>query len=264
MGDQRGREKAPKPGDGGIRIFVMNHSQLITFVGAFIVFATFMVREEVREGLKDLVASTESAQTVFATRRDISTIAGQLNTIGIITADMAFSVIKGKTAADERTGAILAFRFRVFAIKDYAASQGAFLDNISRLMAKLDPDATQAKHVAELRTRLLDLQKKCDEAAAHLNPWEVDRKTIRTNGKQASKIGAEYAWVMPLIGRSGDLDPDIQKVADDVLKLAEAAKRQREREYRLVNWLSIGLFTVGWGLGLAAKTYRVDGASEES
>jgi hypothetical protein len=100
--------KKLKAGGGSLKAILRKHSQLVTFFGAFIVFATFMVREEIRESLKDLVSSVETAQTVFASRRDTSTIAEQLNTVGTITSDMAFLVIKGRTRAERRGGAILA------------------------------------------------------------------------------------------------------------------------------------------------------------
>jgi hypothetical protein len=173
MADEHSSDKKPRPG-GGLKTILRKHSQLVTLVGAFIVFATFMVREEICESLKDLVSSIDTAQTVFASRRDMIMIAEQLNTVGTITADMAFSVIKGRTRAERRSGAILALRFCVFAIKDYTGSLGASLDNISRLLEKLVLDANLTEQVGELRSSVADLQTKCDEAANHIEPWAQD------------------------------------------------------------------------------------------
>jgi hypothetical protein len=198
----------------------------------------------------------------LGSRRDTSTIAEQLNTVGTITSDMAFLVIKGRTRVERRGGAILALRFRVFAIKDYAGSLGASLDNISRLLEKLDPDANQTKQVGTLRARVADLQTKCDEAASHIEPWADDSKSISADKKD--QYDAQFAWLAPLISDSWGLSPEIQKLADDVLKRAEEVKQKREHQYRLVNRLSIGLFTVGWGLGLAAKLYGVNNVAEEA
>ena len=48
--------------------FIKKHKRWFTFVGAFVVFATFVAKEVVRDNLKDVVSSFENVQTTFALR----------------------------------------------------------------------------------------------------------------------------------------------------------------------------------------------------
>lgn len=261
MSSQQAASESPldgktKPASSGIRTFLTKHAQLVTFVGALIVFATFIFREEVREEMKDLGSSIDAAQAVFETRRDTSALAEQLNVVGIIAINIAGSVMKGRTP-EEREGQVLfTLRLRAFAVKTYAGSLEESIDNASRLLGKLDAEAGQAKTASELKTRTVELQKRCDDAADHLRPWAVDPKHLRTE-RELDTLFANQ--LVPLISDSYTLSGDIQKLAQDVLKRAQQAKERLERRYRWINWLSIGLFTGGWGLGLVAKLYGVDG-----
>jgi hypothetical protein len=162
---QHSSEKdVPPQGVSTFRMLLRRHAQVLTFVGALVVFATFIVREEVRENLKDLIASIDSAQSVFSTRRDVAVIADELDVLGTITVDISGAAMAGKTQADKFVAIFLLVRFRLLVVKARFAALAASLDNTSRLLAKLSPDSTQTAKVAELRNRLLEDQKRCKEA----------------------------------------------------------------------------------------------------
>jgi hypothetical protein len=254
------QQTAPPAGKSRLRLFLGRHDSVVIFIGAFIVFATFIFREEVREELKDLVGSIDSAQTVFATRRDVSAIGEQLNTVGTIASDIASTVLGGRTEIDRQQNSVLALRFRVFATRDYAGTLAASVDNISHLLEKLDPKTAQNTRLTQLRAKTTNLRNRCEEEMNHLEPWAIDAKHPKT-ALEMSRLNQE---LMPLIIDSVDVSQDIQKLAEDVLKRAEEAKKKQERRYRIVNWLSVGFFTAGWGLGLIAKLCGVDGVSAES
>jgi hypothetical protein len=50
--------------------FLTRHNRFITLFGALVVFARFIVKEGLREELKDLVDSVNSAQRVFVLQRE--------------------------------------------------------------------------------------------------------------------------------------------------------------------------------------------------
>jgi hypothetical protein len=54
--------------EGPVRRFVRNHNRLLTFIGAFIVFTTFIVKEAVRDNLKEYTDSIKIAQNMFILR----------------------------------------------------------------------------------------------------------------------------------------------------------------------------------------------------
>lgn len=56
------------------RAFFRRHGKWVSFVGAIIVFLTFVVKEGVRENLKELIASISSAEDTFATRGDTAKV----------------------------------------------------------------------------------------------------------------------------------------------------------------------------------------------
>ena len=62
--------KHPKAQESNFRNYVSRHSRLLIFVGVFIVFVTFLVKEGLRERLKDLVDSVDTAQSVFVAERE--------------------------------------------------------------------------------------------------------------------------------------------------------------------------------------------------
>ena len=61
------------PRDVRIKDFVVRHHRTLTFVGALVVFVTVVVKDGLREQLKDLVSSISAAESVFAIRNDTST-----------------------------------------------------------------------------------------------------------------------------------------------------------------------------------------------
>ena len=95
MASRSTKSKNTLKNKGGAVAFLRRHEQALTIIAAFVVFATFMIREEARENLKDIVASIDSSKTTFASRRDTSILAEQLNDVGIFVIDIAASVIKG-------------------------------------------------------------------------------------------------------------------------------------------------------------------------
>jgi hypothetical protein len=63
-------KKHPEAQESSFRNYVSRHSRLLIFVGALIVFVTFLVKEGLRERLKDLVDSIDTAQSVFVAERE--------------------------------------------------------------------------------------------------------------------------------------------------------------------------------------------------
>jgi hypothetical protein len=230
----------------------------MVFVGASIVFLTFIIREEVREDLKSSVDSITSAQTVFATRRDSTAISGQLNTLGVISSDL-YATINGKTPARNRFFEAFSLRFRAFGIADYAGAQAATLDNVVRLWDQFGEDAAQSKRIGDLKNEILEFQKKCKEKAFGISPWEIETKSPRLADEAIGGFP-----ITQIIEKSTDLSDELEKLTNDVLRQAEEAKRERGRDYKIVSWLSTGLFTLGWGLGLIAKLYGVEDAGQET
>jgi len=242
------------------RGWLRRHEQAITLIGAFIVFATFIVREEVRENLKDLVSSIETASADFTSRRDTSALANQLNDIGTSLANISNIVLPGAAAKDaEKASALVqSLRFRAFFLKNYSASLISYLDNIDHLSERIAVDKSESKQPEKLRSQVTQLQTDCEAAIDHLSPWFDEYKT------ESDVFDKAFGkFVLPLITRSGELSDEIHKLGDDVLARANKLRREKESWFRLVSWLSIGLFAVGWALGVTAKLFGLEDAAPQ-
>ena len=72
------RDWKPRRDVGG---FLRKHHRSVTLIGAIIVFVTFIVKEALRDHLKDLVDSIENARSVFLIRDGEDALRSQLESI---------------------------------------------------------------------------------------------------------------------------------------------------------------------------------------
>jgi hypothetical protein len=63
--------------------FLRKHNRILTFVGALVVFLTFVIKEGLREHLKDLVEALGSAQNIFRIRNENAEMLGLLERIAV-------------------------------------------------------------------------------------------------------------------------------------------------------------------------------------
>lgn len=62
----------------GVVVFTQRHKTLLTVVGSFILVGTFFIREVLREEQKDLRDSVEAAESTFAIRADLGSLADEV------------------------------------------------------------------------------------------------------------------------------------------------------------------------------------------
>jgi hypothetical protein len=58
--------------------FFKRHGKWVSFIGALIVFSTFVVKDAIRENLKNLVDSLASAENNFAIREDSALLSTEI------------------------------------------------------------------------------------------------------------------------------------------------------------------------------------------
>ena len=63
--DHKSKKKSGKTADGRVRQFLVVHKRWLSFIGAVVVFATFVLKEGLRDNLKDLVGALENAQNAI-------------------------------------------------------------------------------------------------------------------------------------------------------------------------------------------------------
>lgn len=225
------------PREARVKVFFVQHRRLLTFAGALIVFVTFIVKDGLREQLKDLVSSIDSAESVFAIRNDTATTAMWLQRLQEQVDWIAEKIkLKGTSYSGDMVERL---HSSLEIINEVHESLAVSLDNISQLLEKVPGQQQSEKKHKELEERLKDLREQRDAL-------------LLIFGREPMSI----LWkIAPLLNETQKASDDTRQLAKDVL--AEATKKRKARE-KIVNtttWASYVLYTLGWGLGLAGRVY---------
>ena len=225
-----------------LKVFITQHRRLVTFIGALIVFVTFIVKDGLREQLKDLVSSIDSAESVFAIRNDATTTAMWLQRLQE-QVDWIAEKIKLKATSYsgdmvERTHSSLEI------INEVHESLGVSLDNISKLVEKVPGQKQSIQKVEEIKKRLQELR---------------DQHDVLVQIFTREPMGVIWK-LAPLLSETQKTSDDTRLLARQVLATAVTARKQREEVVGVATWASYVLYTLGWSLGLAGRLYGVDDA----
>jgi hypothetical protein len=213
-----------------VKKFLSKHSGLVTIIGGLIVFVTFMVHEGLREHLKAIVESTDSAENNFLLRDEIAD----------------FGRRKGASSLFA-TKDMLQPAQLYFEIANGDISWTSFaLSNISRLELAISVNATDQRETAMLQRQLTDIKEK--ERPEILNFYD---------GKPLDE-GKEFA----VMDAAAKLRSSCEELTERRLSSAEKMRTAVAWRYSMATWASYVLYTLGWGLGLVAKLYGVKGISD--
>jgi hypothetical protein len=222
-----------------LKNFVTEHRRMLGFVGALIVFVTFMVKDGLREELKDLVSSIDSAEDVFAIRNDSSTTAMWLQRLQEQVDWVAEKTkLKGTSYSGdmvERTHSSLEIT------REQHESIAMAFENIRRLIEKLHGRKKEEEQLAALEKRL--------EAARE----EHDVLALKFGREPMSVLWA----IAPLLNETEAISEDTRQLAKDLLGAAATERKHRETVYGVSTWASYLLYTLGWSLGLAGRIFGI-------
>lgn len=265
---------------------------MLTFVGALVVFGTFVFKEALRENFKDLGDSVEKGETLYTLRVDIST-ATYTSEIRLLSEriidgisrerDMAVGeLIRRKRTPKDTAGALLGIG-RVFeALSAKGPTFYRDLDAVGRaenekekqlllvadeLAKKMSPVVGKrfeqsasgiAKELDFIQYRIED----CYREADSLPVIPVEDKPSPSDLDGMLKHAKVYVRCAKL---SDDHRGLLQKADTEITGLLAAARglEQLEAErYRLSTWIAYILYAVGWSLGLAGRLVGVEGIAE--
>jgi hypothetical protein len=126
--------------------------RLFSIVGVGIVLATFVVKDAVREDLKDFVDDLDSASGVFAIRSDFTTLAFQLRVI-----EQKVDHVEQLTAnLTKDPFTLLAVNQQAMITREWLDAAEITIDNVARLSQRLASDRTEfyAHSLAAIREQL--------------------------------------------------------------------------------------------------------------
>jgi hypothetical protein len=239
-----------------LKSFITRHSRLLQFLGALIVFTTFIVKEGLRDQLKDLISATDTAQNTFTLRNDIAASRADLTQFSSLMLPwMARNEASSQTAgaagrrpmtADEATDSttLLEMRSEMDQYEATFNNAAALLDGLPETVPEKQADRDGLKELEEklkqLRAEAIDF----DFAVLANKPYDHDR----------------------LHGLSVDIQLfslEVHSLERAVRQTARDAREKMERKYKHYNYGSYALYALGWGLGLLGRLLGVGGVGGE-
>lgn len=233
--------------------FITKHNRLIVFIGALIVFATFIVREALREELKNFVDSIDSAEGVFVVQHENALMAGRLA-----------EVLRFVTAANAN---ILKPPRPGVPTIDLVAEELHYQDGFDTVQRMADELAAAGRllkkmpHSREDALALAGFQSQYDVEVQRFNLYKPP-------GSATSQLELEQAFnvIVSIENKLWDIEANLAKFTASFLEKSIEVKERDERYFEIATWWSYGLYVLGWGLGLVGKLYgpKGDGSVEIS
>jgi hypothetical protein len=212
-----------------MRGFVKRHNQLLTIVGALIVFITFEVKEGKREQAKSVLESVENARDVFQVFQGQRELSSKINELKSYV-KRRFDGKGGPLVEENPFGIQGAVRITLDAdaedFRAIAPNNDALHKTLVRLLA-IVPDPLDLKSANQLYDGLVRLRKPDEDPST---AYAVEYKA----------------------------SADLTAITEKTLQKADAFADEQKQQYRLYDSLSKWLFGFGWALGLLPTLFRIE------
>jgi hypothetical protein len=233
--------------------FLRKHNRLIAFVGAMLVFTTFIVREGFREDLRDFVDSLEAAQGIFVLQRENGVISGRLAEVyRWVSATYANVLSPPPGGVPQLNLSNLELHYQ-----DASDSSLRVEDELSAAGNLLK----KAPHSKEEEQTLAKLQTRYDAVSKKFREYVLPGSAV-----PQSELMKPFNEIVLIEREVWDIESNLTRFTALLLKESLEAKEKYERYFRLATWLSYGLYSFGWALALVGKLYgpkAVDGGDGE-
>jgi hypothetical protein len=231
---------------------LVRHGRLLSVLGAVIVFATFIVKDAIRENIKEQIDSIQTGINSF----DILSSQGGNEE----DASVYYETIMGILVAKPLPAAYEFGRNRDFE-KQYAVvssmNQRAMITQRSSLalfhrLSRVHPDI-DAQFKACNR-KLMNSLYTFDTFDA------IDKDPTKMTQQEADKAVDKAKKALFHSGRLAELTVgDSAALANEIMHFAREEQEALEGKYRIVTRLSYALYTIGWTLALAGRFLGLEG-----
>jgi hypothetical protein len=244
------------------KAFMSRHRGVVVFLGALIVFLTYVVNDTFRERYRSLADSIDAAENAFTVRNEFRGVSKSLKEIRETTDAIVqrmdfwhFKLRPGeryKTMTEDEAQTMVNEKTRIELDQEKLR-----FDAFSKLADKLPTDTGEEAE----RERL---QADIELLYAYLNDWHqlVFEQDIGHKEKVVllrEKINAEEETMTEAKKNRGLLPENVDKLNEKILGRAREEQQSDERRSTLLKRVSIVLYVIGWGLGLVGKLYGADG-----
>ena len=229
------------------RLLSKRKRDALTLYGALIVFVTFVVKEGIRDFMRDNVTALDAVEIAYYTH------AQNLGTFDLV-ADLSFKVNSISDAVlppsrDFVRANRKEIESAVFASQIFVTQIKMLSQFVNDLVDKLPNSERDIRREARELDRRLETVSGNEDALIHIlkDPLSndgTDRKALLDLAKD------EHI--------AQQLNADIITFSDRVFRTFRERKRDAERVVNVSTWISYALFTLGWGLALIGRLYGVE------
>ena len=215
----------------------------IGFLGATIVLATFLVKEERRDGIKAELEDLNNEETTFLTRNEtydirVALLRIQMKLLPNEGEEYITHPKKEKTPEEKDYVDDLMQGHQMMPMLSLA------MDNLRRFAAALPLPDDEKKRVNSL-----------DTIYAHL--IEIQATPVKNNAESLRAADDDYERTQSLLWYGGN------SAKNNLIRFADSAREDKEAQLRKWNFWSNMLFGLGWLMGLVGKWYGEDDDSSE-
>jgi hypothetical protein len=235
------------------------HSRLISFLGALIVFITFVVKDGLADRWKEQASALDTAEAAYSIWSDLSDIR--------LTVDM---IQNNARAAEE----VPHYSDNSMTNQRYwlLYREGVKLDRVmlalKEQMSKLDELLEKFPHGHEDEVALSRFQEDYQALTKRMGVLDdlMDLALAMDDGKQLPDVlGQEQKKSkVPhrLVTDLNYFSERINGVQERVLAEAKVARKRNETWATRAWWIAAALYTLGWGLAVVGRLYDVPVSSE--
>jgi hypothetical protein len=238
--------------------FFQRHNRLVTFVGALIVFVTFVFKEGFREQLKELGDSIEGADSMFIVRSDVRALSDELDRVSHVLVDFETEVTSHAPnfKNEKATGAVVV---RFARIDSAVASSTSLLNSTSSLLERLRDKDKLMDEVGSLQENLKQMKESIGDAKLKLAidadlPERAPKNKMLFNEFSERLDDIAYGFFRQNV----ELTDKINGLSGRVFRNAKELEESNKRWYKRCTSASYCLYSLGWGLGLLGRLYGAE------
>lgn len=237
------------------RKFLTRHDKLLTFIGALIVFATFIAHEQIGESLKEAVDLWKSAQSLYAISQTMlsSAIAAGDPTNEAQAALTHFQQMQDKLEAgqiSEEQGIDAAATMLLSNTTTRLTIRG--LHVLDYQLSQLVPLTENLQDGKAKRQQIESLQKIVTSLTIKWS--ELPRLSPSDSGKtKKEKIVAAIDKFASIVPDSMDIANLFPPLLSSIVGGIETNRKNAEEKYQTSKKVTLWLWVLGWGLGLVGK-----------
>ncbi|HWY22904.1 MAG TPA: hypothetical protein VNX26_16880 [Candidatus Acidoferrum sp.] len=221
--------------------FFIVRSHLLTFVGAFIVFLTFVVKEGLGERWKQTADAIDMAQYMYSIQADTSGETQRYWDLNTGLVEIRRVILAHGDETEQKQAKQL--KVQTDDMRKFSRWMDAYLVNLKTLgilIGHLPSSKTYKEQVSELQNRAKYVHERLNMAYGDRHWKEVEEPAMNDLNR----------W-----------EADIEKLSRSILSDAETLRRRNSLLSARAWWISTFLFALGWGLGLLGKLYGVPGTA---